>query len=370
MRVALVVPGGVDRSGEYRVIPALLALLRQLTRDHEVHVLALHQEPTPGEWRLAGARIHNIGAQRTRRRALLTLRALHRRAPFDVIHAIWSGSGGLVAVSASRLLGTPALVHVAGGELVRLPEIGYGGALRWSSRVRERFVLRQAAAVSAASAPLLALLASWGVRAERIPLGVDTGTWPARAPQPRVAGHRAQLIHVASLNEVKDQSTLLRALAQLAAAGCDFQAEIVGEDTLGGRIQALAAQLGLAARVRFSGFLPQAQLRAHLEAADLLVVSSRHETGPLVVLEAAVAGVPTVGTAVGHITEWSPQAAVAVPVADPAALAAAIGRVLTDEPLRLAMARAAQRRALEEDAAHTAQAFIALYRKVSARRQS
>jgi glycosyltransferase involved in cell wall biosynthesis len=80
-----------------------------------------------------------------------------------------------------------------------------------------------------------------------------------------------------------------------------------------------------------------------------------------VVLEAAVAGVPTVGTAVGHVAELAPEAAVAVPCGDPVALAAAIARVLADEPLRLSLAAAAQRRAVAEDAAHTAAAFERLY---------
>jgi hypothetical protein len=66
VRIALVVPGGVDASGEYRVIPALLALIRSLTRRHEVDVFALAQEPVPGCWDLLGARIHNIGVRRTR----------------------------------------------------------------------------------------------------------------------------------------------------------------------------------------------------------------------------------------------------------------------------------------------------------------
>src|SRR5580658_5156472 len=321
MRVALVVPGGVDRSGEYRVIPALLALLAQLTRHHQVEVLALQQEPRADSWQLAGAHIHNIGARRTRARALRRLLALHRTARFDVLHAIWSGPCSLVAVTAGRLLRVPALVHVAGGELVALADIGYGGAFRWRSRVREHLTLRAAAAVTAASAPAVAQLAAWGVRAERVPLGGDLAAWPARAPR---------LLHVASLNAVKDQGSLLHALRALAAE-CACHLDIVGEDTLGGRVQRLAAELGLEARVRFHGFLPQRELRPLMERADLLVVSSRHETGPLVALEAAVAGVPTVGTAVGHIVEWAPQAAVAVPVGDSAALAGAIARLLEDE---------------------------------------
>ena len=124
-------------------------------------------------------------------------------------------------------------------------------------------------------------------------------------------------MHVASLNRVKDQGTLLRALRVLADRGRDFHLDVIGEDTLGGETQALAAELGVAERIRFHGFLPQREVRRVVEAAHVAVVSSRHEAGPLVVLEAAAAGVPTVGTAVGHIAEWSPQAAIAVPCLDP-----------------------------------------------------
>jgi glycosyltransferase involved in cell wall biosynthesis len=360
MRVALVVPGGVDRSGEYRVIPALLALLSRLSRAHEVHVFALAQEAQPSDWRLAGAHIHNIGLQRTRTRAVLAILAVHRVSHFDLAHAIWSGSCGLVAVAAGALLRIPTLVHVAGGELVALPEIGYGGMLTWRGRLRERFTLRAASLVSAASAPVVAAVATLGACAQRVPLGVDLSVWPARAPVRRDPRKTAKLIHVASLNRVKDQSTLLRALSTLAQRGIDFHIDIAGEDTLAGEMQTLTRELGLSARVTFHGFLPQRLLRPLVEAAHLMVVSSRHETGPLVALEAAVTGVPTVGTSVGHIAEWAPQAAVAVPVADAAALACAIAEVLADEELRLRIAREALQRAILEDADHTARAFQAI----------
>jgi glycosyltransferase involved in cell wall biosynthesis len=93
----------------------------------------------------------------------------------------------------------------------------------------------------------------------------------------------------------------------------------------------------------------------------VLVMSSMHEAGPLVALEAAVIGVPTVGTAVGHIAEWSPAAALAVPVGDWASLAASLRSVLADEELRLRLAKAAQHRAMLEDADYTARAFESLY---------
>lgn len=368
VRIALIVPGGVDRSGEYRVIPALIALIRRLAMHEEVHVFALLQEDRAGTWDLAGARIHNVGARRTRLRALRSICAMHRTAPFAIVHSIWSGAGGQIAVAAAALLGIPSLIHVAGGELVALPEIGYGSQLRWQGRVSERLVLRAASALTAASTPVIETISRLGLTAERVPLGADLDTWPARAPARRAVGSPARLVHVASLNRVKDQVTLLRALAALTQRGASFEMDIVGEDTLHGEIQGLAAELGLMPRVRFHGFLTRRQLRPIVEAAHLMVVSSRHETGPLVVLEAAVAGIPTIGTCVGHITEWAPSAALSVPVGDWDAMAVAIIQLLDDEELRLAIAREAQRRALAEDADYTAQRFRALYARLAARK--
>lgn len=362
MKVALVVPGGVDRSGEYRVIPVLLALMKQLTLHHELHVFALTQEPLPGDWMLRGAHVHNIGLENTRPRAVMAIVREHRVAPFDIVHSIWSGWCGLVAVAAARILGIPSLVHIAGGELIALPDIQYGGRLSWKGRLREALVLRAAAGLTAPSSPILADLAELGLSAHRVPLGVDLSEWPPRPAVRRDIREPARLIHVASLNRIKDQSTLLRAIATL---GLNVRMDIVGEDTLHGAVQSVAQSLGLADRVVFHGFLPQRQLRPLVEAAHLMIMSSRHETGPLVMLEAGVAGVPTVGTAVGHIAEWSPSASVSVPVGDWQALGAAIRHLLEDEDLRLRIAAAAFQRATGEDAVYTAEQFQNLYRKLT-----
>ncbi|MDV0438250.1 glycosyltransferase family 4 protein [Xanthomonas sacchari] len=369
MKLALVVPGGVDRSGEYRVIPAFLSLIERLARAHELHVFVLHQEPLPAQWDLLGARIHNIGAVRTRWRAIAAIRAEHRRAPFDLVQSLFSGHCSLIAVAAARWLRRPSLVHIAGGELVALHAIDYGGRRKWQGRLREALVLRLASAVTAASAPILDSLRALGIAAERVPLGVDLRAWPPRAPRARGDGP-ARLLHVASLNPVKDQTTLLRALAALARAGVDFRIDLVGVDTLDGAMQRLVATLGLSERVRFLGFKTQRDLRPLVEAADLLVLSSLHEAGPLVLLEAAVAGVPTVGTAVGHLQEWAPSAALAVPVGDWAGLADALRQVLGDDELRLRLAWAAQCRAVREDADCSVRGFTALYQRLCAPRSA
>ncbi len=359
------VPGGVDPSGEYRVIPALLALLRRLTMSHEVEVFALRQQREPAEWTLYGARVHNLGAGRTRPRAVALLVRRHRQRPFDVVHSLWSADCGMVAVAAARVLRRPSLVHVAGGELVSLPQIGYGGRQSLRGRLREALVLRLATCVSAASTPMVESLAALGIRARRIPLGVDLRLWPARPPQPRTPGAPARLLFAGSLNAVKDPQTLVRSVAQLRACGERLQLDIAGEDVCDGQVQRLVRELALEPVVRFHGFLTHAQLRPLMERATLLLLSSRHEAGPLVVLEAAAVGVPTVGTRVGHLAEWAPHAALAVPVADPAALAAAVAQLLADEPRRLRLAHEAQARALAQDADFTARQFEAVYGELS-----
>lgn len=363
MKLALVVPGGVDRSGEYRVIPALLALIERLAARHEVHVFALRQEPRPATWILREARVHNIGSGFTRLRGVRAILAQHRRVSgFDIVHSVFSGACGLVAVSAARLLRIPSVVHVAGGEPVSMPDIHFGGRVTWQGRAQEAVVMSGATAVTAASEPELELLSNLGIAARRVPLGVDrVRDWPAREPVPRATGEPARLIHVASLNRVKDQPTLLRAVAQLASRHPEVQLDIVGDDTLGGELQRLAPALGLAERVHFHGFLTQRQLHPLMQQAHVSVICSRHEAGPVVVLEAAAVGVPTVGTAVGHIVEWAPDAAIGVPVGDSEALAAALHQVLSDEPLRLRLARAAGLWALREDADYTAACFERLY---------
>ena len=368
MNVAWVVPGGVDRSGIERVIPALLWLLERVARRHPVTVVALAQERGPGEWLLCGARVVNVGRWPRSVRAAGTLLRAHRRRRFDVVHAFWAAGSGTAAAAFARLTRTPLLLHVAGGELVSLPQIGYGGWRRWHHRAQTRLTLRTATAVTAASAGMIARLEELGIAAERVPLGVDSSRWPSRSPVPRPADRPARLVHVASLNRVKDQGMLLQACARLAAAGVSFTLDVVGEDTLGGALQREAERMRLA-QVRWHGFLTQDRLRPVVEGADLFVLTSQHEAGPVAVLEAAACGVPTVGTVVGHVAELAPHAAIAVPVGDADALAGAIRSLLDDEPRRLALARAAQAWAEAQDADATAALVETLYQRLAEQRR-
>ncbi|MDB4948434.1 MAG: hypothetical protein JWM27_1083 [Gemmatimonadetes bacterium] len=364
MKVALLVPGGVDRTGTHRVIPCLLWMIERLVAaGDEVHVFAMRQEPEPGRWPLLGAQIHNAGRRPRRTRMLLQLAAEHRRGRFDVLHALWIEQG-LVAAAARCIHGTPILLHLPGGDVTALPEIGYGARLTLRGGLSVRLATGAAARVVAPSNYVVGQAAALGITAERVPFGVALDRWPPRLPRRRTPAEPARLLHVGSLNPVKDQDTLLRSAARLAAGGVDFSLDVIGQDTLGGAVQRRAAEMGLGQAVRFRGFLPHDELRPWVDRADLLLVTSRHEAGPLVLLEAAVAGVPTAGTRVGHLADWAPDACAAVAVGDADGLAAAVGCLLLDEDARLRMAERAQALALAEDADWTARRIREIYAEI------
>jgi len=367
VKIALLTPGGVDRSGIHRVIPCVLWLIEELVAaGHEVHVFVPRQEAVAGDWPMCGARVHNGGRGGWRRRLLRAFRAEHHKARFDVIHALWAGMAEFGAV-AGWLFRVPTVVTLAGGEPAAAFEIGYGGL----TSVRGRFQLRLAAVTAShltvPSDFMRGLALVRGVATTTIPLGVSLRHWPVSAPRERPIGAPLRLLHVASLNRVKDQPMLLEAMWLLKEAGLPFRLRIAGCDTLDGEIQRLAERLGLQRDVEFLGELDREVLRREYERSDMLVMSSRHEAGPLVMLEGALAGVPTVGTAVGHIADQAPHASLAVPVADAAALAQAIRDLAADEPRRLRLAETAQRFAARHDAAFTARAFGELYSSVAAR---
>jgi glycosyltransferase involved in cell wall biosynthesis len=360
VKVAMVVPGGVDRTGTERVIPCLLAAVERIARVHELHVFALTQERRPGRWTLRGAQVHNAGWRPVRVTAMAQLRAEHRRGPFDVLHGVWAGCG-TVAGLAGRLFGRPVLLHLPGGCVAAVPEVGWGLCLSRAGRATLRLAAATADRVTVPSERMREMAAERGIQAERLTYGVALDAWPPLPPRRRAPAAAARLLFAASLNVVKDPVTVVRAAARLREMGVDFRLDVLGADLRGGEIQRLASALGLDRIVHFHGVVPHAELRPWMERADLLLLASRHEGDPMVALEAAVAGVPAVGTPVGHLPQWAPDAAAVVPFADPDALAHAAAALLADEERRLRMAAAAQRHALEHDADHAAARILRIY---------
>jgi glycosyltransferase involved in cell wall biosynthesis len=370
VRVGLIVTGGVDAAG-YDVVPALQWLVERLARRHELHVFALHYYREARTYPLLGATIHDIGRvdgppglRRLRVGARLA-RSVARAGRLDLLHAYW-GMPASVATSVGHRLRLPVVVTLDSGELVSLPDIGYGLQRRWIDRRAIGRAIRTAARVTVSTTYMARMPPLAGIRVDVVPIGIDAHRFPS---SPAPDGPPWRLLRVASINPVKDYPTLLRAFARVAARVPTVRLDIVGVDTMNGSMHALAGELGIDAAVTFHGFQPTAALGPFHARAHLHVVSSRHEAASVATLEAAAAGVPTVGTSVGYIADWAPEGrAVAVPVGDHEALASATVDLLRDADRRGRVASAARAWTIEHDADVTAARFEEIYREVKSER--
>lgn len=363
MRIALVVTGGFDRSGRERIIPSLLWLVTRLTRQHTVFVYVLRYHDSPCTYELAGATIRDLGrpdGMRAQRTALD--RAVRADGPFDVLHGYWAQPAGRLVTPLAKRLGIPSIVTFDSGEFAALPDIGYGLQATLRGRWAVRTAARGATTITVCSAYQAALAHTHGLTPHVIPLGADLHAFPRRERAPE--GPTFRLLNVASLNPVKDHATLFRALARLRAQELDVRLDLVGEDTMSGALQALAAELGIADAVSFHGFLPGDALVPLYHAAHLFVLTSRHEAAAVVLLEAAACGVPVAGSHVGFLADWAPSMAATAPPGDPEQLATLIASLLAAPARCAAMADRAAAWARAHDAEASAAAFDQLYRDV------
>lgn len=386
MNVGILIPGFSSDENDWS-IPVQQHLMRHLSHDDNVRVIALRYPHHRQPYRIYNASIYPLGARRARgvRRlglwlaALHMLRRLHGERPFDVLHAMWADETGLLAVWAGRRLNVPSVVSIVGGELVAFPALDYGLQRSAFSRWIVGQALR-ADAVIASSPYARRLIARAGYhvhedRLHTIPLGVDTdlfrppdtadvgaGLRPARSAISSSGEETPRLIHVASLVPIKDQVLLLRAVARLHD---HVVLDIVGTGSEERKLRSLAAELGIAHRVNFLGAVPHTELPACYRRATLHVITSRHEGQALVTLEAAACGIPTVGTAVGLLAD-APELGIAIPVGDDEALAAAIHDLLSDETRRQTLAQTA-RAAVEREYSieRTVERLRSLYNSLS-----
>jgi glycosyltransferase involved in cell wall biosynthesis len=143
----------------------------------------------------------------------------------------------------------------------------------------------------------------------------------------------------------KGHDVLLKALALIREL--DWQAVIVGsryDPDHAAELERLHARLGLGARVRMAGRVPDTELRDLYRGAAVFALATRYEGYGIVFNEALVHGLPIVSCRTGAVPDTVPaQAGLLVPPDDPEAFAEALSRLLSEKGLRAQLAQAAAR---------------------------
>lgn len=204
-----------------------------------------------------------------------------------------------------------------------------GPALSLYRRIDRWLVARAGSITAVGPYPARRVQAVYGRPATALTLGFDRQLLDRAQP----ATPRSSLVTVNYLHPRKRVDLAIRALALLPAqlGGVPPTLEVVGEGPERGALQELAAALGVAGRVRFAGFVPEAQLGGHYRAADCYVHCTREESFGLSVIEAAYCGLPVVAVAEGGVVDNVLDGVSGRLVqATPAALAAGIVDVLAD----------------------------------------
>ncbi|MDA0324011.1 MAG: glycosyltransferase [Verrucomicrobia bacterium] len=255
----------------------------------------------------------------------------------DAVYTAWLFPDGVAMTELAARAGVPSWIMVQGSDTRHL-----------ASNTRRRSIQRacdQAAGVVCVAATLAdQLIKGAGVAAEKlhvVPNGVDGGRFLYRdrdaargdlhnRVDPDVHAHLASdplLLFVGNLVEVKGLDVLIEACAVMREKRhADWSLAVVGDGVDRQALQRQCGQHGIADRVVFVGARPHDEIPLWMAAADCLVLPSRSEGMPNVLLEAMSTGCPVVATDVGacrEVTAGYPAARV-VPARSPRELARAI----------------------------------------------
>ncbi len=106
------------------------------------------------------------------------------------------------------------------------------------------------------------------------------------APMAEARRSEFSLLAVGRLHPVKDHAFLLRACAQLQQRGVSFECSVAGDGAERRHLESLIRRLGLDARVTLLGHVARNQMDSLYERADVVVLTSRSEGIPMVLMEA------------------------------------------------------------------------------------
>lgn len=357
LRAIVLTPGMGGMGGISRLVDTLAAELA----DRPVDGLDVHYVSTRGDILLLRPLVFVL--------ALARVLGLCVAGRCDVLHISLASFGStyrkLCFATIAWATGTPYIVHLHGGQYKEF----------WSSR--PVWMRRLIDALFRRADRVLVLGQIWAdlVRthvpdaASRIIVMPNAVSAPASRPRSRDAQHAPTILFLGRLTPAKGVATLIEALAGLPGS-LHWKAVLAGDGDVGGT-RALVQSHGISDRVRLPGWVDKPGTDELWRNADIFVLPSLIENMPLSIIEAFSYEVPVICTGVGAIPEMVTDAVTGlmVPVSDPAALRAAMMRLLSEPRLREELAARAYRQYLDRfEMSGYAGRLVSLWRDVASTR--
>ena len=282
---------------------------------------------------------------------------------FDLIDAHYFYPDGVAAAILARLLRKPLAITARGTDLNLIPRHALPRRMiRWAAQ--------RADASIGVSQALVDVLRGWNIDPTRLHAmrnGVDLKRF---RPLPREQMRRELglngaplLLSVGNLLELKGHHLLIDALQALESRYPEARLVIVGQGPERRSLEERAHARGVAQRVSFAGVVPNDELARWYSAADVLVLASRREGWPNVLLEAMACGTPVVATSVGGVPEIiASHVGVLLLERGVLPLKTALCQLLTAPPPRSVVRAYAENFGWE----HTSQAQLALFSRLRA----
>jgi len=242
----------------------------------------------------------------------------------DVIVGFFAFPYGFATVRIAQRLGIPVVTGVLGSDINVMAKRGIrrrmiGWTLTSSDRVFSVSRALREKAIELGADPGRVIV---------VPNGIEKGRYATCSRSEArsrlgVRGDPRLVLCVSNLVPVKGVDILVRAFSQVPN---EVLLVVIGDGDERERLRRLIEELGLGHRVRLVGAKPPEEIPLWMSASDLVVLASRAEGHPNVVLEALASGRPVVATRVGGVPEIisSENLGVVVDPEDPSALAAGI----------------------------------------------
>jgi len=212
----------------------------------------------------------------------------------DHIHVHHGFFGAWIGMAAARLLGIDFSLTLHGSDLLLYPsyldtKLEFCRSCFTISEYNRHYILQRYPQIDPAKVIVTRL-------------GVDVPETPPHKLRAD-AQRPVMILTVGRLHAVKDHAFLLKACARLQACGVDFQCIIAGEGTERQNLENLISESGLASCVTLLGHVPRDAVSGWYDVADVVVLTSRSEGIPLVLMEAMARGKLVLAPAITGIPE-------------------------------------------------------------------